>query len=126
MASVEVFFYREDGDVVPLNAWLDSLQVKAREKCRAALAMLEQYGHELDRPHTANLRDGIYELRVKFFRINYRMLYFFHERKATVVSHGFAKEKKVPVGEIKKAVERMAHFQADPGRHTFRPGRGST
>ena len=121
MPSIEIVFYQEeDGAVPPLVAWLDSLQAKAREKCLTCLGKLEERGHELGRPQSAPLGDGIYELRVKFFRVNLRMLYFFHERKAAVISHGLAKEKEVPPGEIKRAREHMARFKADPERHTFR------
>ncbi len=60
----------------------------------------------------------LYELRVKFYRVNYRMLYFFHGRTAAVVSHGFAKERRVPPGEIATATARMAKFLADPEAHT--------
>ena len=124
MPSIEILVYQEEGGEAPaLLGWLDSLQAKAREKCLAALVMLGEYGHELDRPHAAPLGDGIYELRVKFFRVNLRMLYFFHERRAAVISHGLAKERIVPPGEIRRAWESMEKFKADPERHTFRPNR---
>jgi len=35
---------------------------------------------------------------------------------------GLAKEQRVPPREIDQAVERMRKFEADPKRHTFRPG----
>ena len=83
--------------------------------------MLEEHGHELRRPHAEYLEGtDLYELRVKYHRVNLRMLYFFHEREATVVSHGFAKEGKIPPKEIALATERMVKFRADPERHTPR------
>jgi phage-related protein len=122
MPQVEVVFYREDDGTVPLVDWLTSLQqAEARVRCLARLALLHERGHELRRPHAENLGDGLYEPRVKFFRVNYRMLYFFHGRDAAVVSHGLAKERSVPAGEIELALERMRKFEQDPERHTFHP-----
>src|SRR5258708_39858250 len=63
------------------------------------------------RPEADFLRDKIYELRVGFNGMNYRMLYFFHGNIAAVVSHGIVKEAKVPPKEIDKAIERMVKFE---------------
>jgi phage-related protein len=123
MPRVDVLLYQDDDETPPpLLTWLDGLPAEARDRSLARLALLEQHGHDLRRPHAENLGEGLYELRVKFHRINYRMLYFFHGRVAAVVSHGFAKERRVPRGEINLAAARRRKFLEDPGRHTFRPG----
>jgi len=123
MPETEVIIYREDDGTAPLLDWLGSLAVEARDRCIDRLALLGQEGHELRRPHAEYLEGtDLYELRVKFHRINYRMLYFFHGRTAAVVSHGFAKESRVPPREIKLATARMRKFRADPDRFTFREG----
>jgi len=49
---------------------------------------------------------------------------FFCGNDAVVVSHGLAKEGKVPPVEIGRAVERMKRFQAAPEIHTFVRGKG--
>jgi len=121
MPQIEVVLYQEgDGSLPPVVEFLDGLQEAARERCVARIELLETYGHELERPHAAPLEGGIYELRIKFFRVNYRLLYFFHGRTAAVISHGIAKEKEIPKKEIKAALARMEKFKADPVRHTFR------
>jgi putative component of toxin-antitoxin plasmid stabilization module len=76
-------------------------------------------GHELRRPEADFLRDGIYELRVGFGGVNYRMLYFFHGQTAAVVSHGCTKERVVPAREIELASQRKAKFDKAPERHTY-------
>jgi phage-related protein len=121
MPQVEVLIYREDDGTAPLLDWLASLPDEARNRCVARLTLLHEQGHELRRPHAENLGNGLYELRVKFYKVNYRMLYFFHGREAAVVSHGLAKERTIPPGEIKRALERMEKFERDPQRHTFHP-----
>ena len=90
----------------------------ALDKCRVKLERLRDLGHELRRPEADYLRDGIYELRVRVGSVNYRMLYFFHENIAAVVSHGLTKEKRVPPKEIDHAVAAKRRFVQDPSRHT--------
>jgi len=76
MPRTEVILFKEDDKSVPLVEWLESVPKKPRAKCVAALARLEKLGHELRRPEADYLRDDIYELRVLFQSMNYRMLYF--------------------------------------------------
>ncbi len=121
MPRIELVFFKEDDGTVPLVEWLDGLSAKAQNKCLARLKRLREFGHELRRPIADYLRDDIYELRVGLEGINYRMLYFFHGRRATVVSHGLTKERRVPPMEIDKAVERKKEFERDPASHTFKP-----
>jgi len=121
MPPTDVILFREADGSVPLLDWLDSLPAKARARCVQRLDLLEEHGHELRRPHVEYLEGtDLYELRIKVFRVNYRILYFFHGREAAVVSHGFGKEGAIPPGEIALATERMGRFKADPERHSFR------
>jgi phage-related protein len=118
MPATRVVFYLERPGDVPLLEWLDSLPRKPKAKCIARIQRLRDLGHELRRPEADFLRDGIYELRVGFGGVNYRMLYFFHGDTAAVVSHGCTKERTVPVREIELALERKAKFERAPRRHT--------
>jgi phage-related protein len=87
----------------------------------ARLGLLADQGHQLRRPAADYLRDGIYELRAKAGRIQYRMLYFFHGRAAVVISHGITKQQAaVPPIEIERALRRKQTFEADPPRHTHK------
>ncbi len=87
MPETEVILYREDDGSVPLPEWLASIPAEARDRCIERLVLLARHGHELRRPHDEHLKGtDLYELRVKFFRVNYRMLSFFHERIAAMVS----------------------------------------
>jgi phage-related protein len=120
VSSTRVLFFEDSDHTVPTLDWLDGLPPEARIRCLARLELLEQFGHELDRPHAAYLGDDLYELRIKFYRVNYRILYFFHDR-TPVVCHGLAKEQKVPKKDLRIATKRMVRFKADPDRHTFHP-----
>lgn len=115
--AARVVCYREDDGTVPVRDWLNEMPPKAVFKCLVRLKRLEQLGHELRRPEADYLRDGIYELRASHQRIHYRMLYFFHQQDAIVVSHGLAKERIIPPREIELALRRKQKFEAEPELH---------
>ena len=110
-----VVLFREEDGSTPLLDWLDGLPHKAQ-----GIERLRELGHLLRRPEADYLRDGIYELRVKVERIQYRMLYFFHGQEAVVLSHGIVKHQAVvPQREIERALQRKGAFDRDPKRHAL-------
>ncbi|MEQ8848508.1 type II toxin-antitoxin system RelE/ParE family toxin [Botrimarina sp.] len=120
-------FYQDDDGSVPVRDWLAGLQQTDRRafaKCVAAIDRLAALGHELRRPHADLLRDGIYELRVRHQRVNYRVLYFFHGQNVAFLAHGLVKEKRVPNADIERALARKQKLQNNPAKHTYRGGDG--
>jgi putative component of toxin-antitoxin plasmid stabilization module len=123
MPATRVVFFQEKENVSSVITWLRDLRknnAKAFVKCRAAIARLALLGHELRRPEADLLRDGIHELRVRLGSVNYRLLYFFHERTVSVVTHGLTKEARVPVRDINYAIGCKQAFATDPALHTFK------
>lgn len=118
MPETEVIYYRSGGACHLLD-WLDGLPAKVQDKCIVKIERLEELGHELRRPEADFLRDGIHELRLQHQRVQYRMLYFFHDGRA-VITHGIQKKDAVPPQEIDSAMRRMENFKKDPGEHTYR------
>ena len=92
MPKTKVVFHKQDDGSVPVLEWLDSLQRRALDKCTVRIERLEEIGHELRRPEADFLRDGIYELRIRKGRVNYRILYFFHGRGMAILGHAITKE----------------------------------
>jgi len=86
-------------------------------KCRAVVRLLRLFGHELRRPHADYLRDGIYELRAKRGRVNYRILYFFHGRNVAILAHCLTKETTIPNADIERAIVRKKRYEQDPDGH---------
>jgi phage-related protein len=119
MPQTRVVLFRDDDGTVPLLEWLDTLPDKVRDKCVTRLRRLQQLGYELRRPEADLLRNGVYELRVGFRGMNYRMLYFFHGTIAAVVSHGLVKQREVPPVQIDLAIRRMRQYLSNPSRHTL-------
>lgn len=106
MPTTTVHVYRPSTGVVPLTDWLERLekhQPKVYVKCVHRIQQLEQKGYELRRPAADHLGEGIYELRVKSGRVNFRVLYFFCGKNVACLTHGFTKEDSIPEKEIDRA-----------------------
>jgi len=116
---VQVVLFKEDDGTVPVLKWLDELPGKVQDKCAARIKRLMDWGHELRRPEADYLRDGIYELRVRFRHGNYRMLYFFFGSQVVVLTQGLVKEREVPLRDIDRALALRKRFEAAPERHTL-------
>jgi putative component of toxin-antitoxin plasmid stabilization module len=121
MPATTILVYREADGSIPLHEWMTLLgarQPRARAKCAQRILQLSESGHELRRPLSAPLGNGIHELRVQVGAVNYRILYFFNGRRVAVLSHGITKEDVVPPTEIERAIARMKRVQADAAVHT--------
>ena len=122
MPETEVYFYREHDGSVPVLDWLDELQghdTQAWAKCRARITRLRAFGHEIRRPVADMLRAGIYELRAKHGRVNYRLLYFFHGQNVAILAHGLTKGRAVPDADIERAMNRKQRLEANPETHIY-------
>jgi len=118
MPATRVVYFKDGNGRVPAVEWLDEQLDKVQDKIIVRTEQLEEKGHELRRPLADFLRDGIYELRAKHLKVNYRLLYFFHVKDA-VISHGLTKEDKVPDKEINTAIANKKTFAGNPEKHTF-------
>lgn len=121
MSTFQLLFFKEDNGQVPAEQFLDDLPQFVKEKFVVRMHELRLLGNELRRPKCDFLKEGIYELRVRYIKTQYRLLYFFQEPLRVVVSHGCIKEWRVPPVEIERAVSRQIRFQQDPVRHTYLP-----
>jgi len=122
MPKTRVIFYQEKDGEAPVMEWLEGLKgmnMKAWAKCRVRIEQLAESGYELRRPAADILRDGIYELRAEQGHVQYRILYFFHERNAAILAHSLTKEDEIPGVDIERAIARKKLFSANPEEHTY-------
>jgi phage-related protein len=122
MPQTQLIFFKEDDGTVPVRDWLLELKRRNRRafaKCVVRVRRLAELGHELRRPEADLLRDGIYELRARDGRVNYRLLYFFHGRSVAILAHALTKEDKVPKTDIDRAVRRKIAFELNPALHSY-------
>lgn len=120
MPRTEVLLFRCEDGSIPFMAWWHGLNPGARVKCAVRIKRLMDRGHELRRPDVDYLRDGIYELRARFEKIQIRMLYFFNGSHVVVLSHGFTKRDVVPAREIHLASARRMLVEQDANRYCCR------
>jgi phage-related protein len=119
-----ILFYQEKEGDAPVIDWLEELKKKNRQgfaKCVAKIRLLNSSGHELRRPAADYLRDGIYELRAKDIKNQYRIFYFFNGKNIAVLNHSIIKKTSaVPKKDIELAIKRKKKFEKNPEKHTYR------
>ena len=71
-----VNYVNEDGNV-PVEEFLDKLDVKAKAKTIREIRLLQEFGTQLREPYSKFLQEGIFELRVRFSSDSYRVFSFF-------------------------------------------------
>jgi phage-related protein len=118
MAEWAVVSYRDARGRIPVDDYLDTLQVKDRARVLRTIGLLEEYGPTLRMPHARHLRGKVWELRVDARPSSYRVLYAAVPGGQFVLLHVFAKRgEKTPGGEMEMAERRLADFLARSGTH---------
>lgn len=97
------FTIDEKGNM-PVREFLDSLDIKMRQKMLRSINALHDLGTSLRFPLSECLGDGLFELRAQTNGNITRVLYFFFQGDKAVLTHGFVKKtQKAPPKEINRA-----------------------
>jgi len=93
MKRWEIEFFEDEGHQ-PVREWLDSNDVPDDVQWRvlARIDLLAQHGPTLDHPYTSQIEGKLRELRFRFGKTRFRVLYFFDDRRVGVLLHGFTKD----------------------------------
>lgn len=103
-------YVKENGEV-PVEEFLESLDIKQRAKMFGMIELLQEKGNRLREPYSKYLDDGIFELRCIFGNNTTRVLYFFYTGGFIILTNGFVKKtQKTPVEELRLAKDRRADF----------------
>lgn len=103
--------YEKENGEVPVEKFLDSLDVKMRAKMFGMIELLQEKGNALREPYSKHLDDGIFELRCKVGNDITRVLYFFYYEGQIILTNGFVKKtQKTPPSELKLAKQRRKDF----------------
>lgn len=101
---MEIKFYEDQAGRIPVKEFLDSLDIKMRQKMLRSIQALQDMGVALRMPLSEALNDGIFELRAKVGTNISRVMYFFVIGNEAVLTHGFIKKtQKTPPREIERA-----------------------
>ena len=105
-------FYRTEDGKVPVEDFLDSLNIKMRNKALDSLSILEEFGNKLREPYSKPMGNGLYELRIRFSGDIVRVFYFFMIGNRIILTNGFVKkDRKTPRLEIEKARKYKADYE---------------
>lgn len=123
MSATRIILFQNVKGEVPVLKWLNKLaklDKKGYANCIARIEQLSEYGFELRRPAADFLRDGIYELRAKHVRVQYRILYFFYGQNVVILAHAIIKEdNEVPDRDIELALTSKDLFVLNPEIYTY-------
>ena len=101
---MKIIFYKDQDGQIPVREFLDSLDIKMRQKMLRSIQALQDMGVALRMPLSESLDDGIFELRAKVGTNISRVMYFFVIGNRAVLTHGFIKKtQKTPLREIERA-----------------------
>ncbi len=118
MANFTVKPYEKENGEIPVEEFLDDLDIKMRAKMYGLLKVLQDKGNLLREPYSKHIDDGIFELRCKFGNNISRVMYFFYFGNEIILTNGFIKKsQKTPKREIKLAKERRKDFLERMGNH---------
>ena len=102
--KLKVVFYEMTNGEVPVENFMQSLDIKMKAKLTGLIEILSEYGPQLREPYSKSLGNGIFELRGKVGNNITRVLYFFYYNGIIVLTNGFVKKSmKTPSKEIMKA-----------------------
>ena len=106
MNQLTVEFYEKENGEIPVEEFLDSLDIGMKSKLVMILKVLQEKGNQLREPYSKHLEDGIFEIRGKVGSDISRVLYFFYYGGKIILTNGFIKKtQKTPSKEIKRAKE---------------------
>ena len=111
MSDFKLIAYEKENGEVPVEEFLNSIDLKMRTKIYGLMGILQEKGNLLREPYSKHLEDGIFELRCKFGSDITRILYFFYYEGKIVMTNGFVKKtRKTPKEEIQLAKNRRKDF----------------
>lgn len=101
---MDIIFYRKEGGRSPIEDFISKCSEQEKLEIVAHLDALSQLGFKARRPLADYLEDGIYELRVRVMKKQFRVLYFFFHQDKIIITNAFVKKStKIYMAEIEMA-----------------------
>jgi len=105
------YYYRSESGRVPVKDFINSLDLRAKQKFFFVRGLLEEFGRKLHEPYSKYIGSDIFELRFKGQEGHIRVLYFFFYQDKVIFTNGFVKKAdRTPKTEKMTAIERKNSF----------------
>jgi len=88
----KIEYYQSRSGKYPVEAFINSLEVKSRARIARTLDLLEEFGIELGMPYVRFLEKQLWELRIRLGRNRYRIIYFLPNGRTFILLHAFSKK----------------------------------
>jgi phage-related protein len=111
-----VEWYETAGKVVPMRAFMASLNDKHHEDALAMIEQIARHGNTLRAPHSSLVRDGLYELR-RSGGGQVRIFFVFRPGHRVVLLDGVVKKKdKLETRDVDRALRMKRDLEEREGR----------
>ena len=123
MAKATIVYFRQKSGRVPLLDWLRNRRYhsdKSRELCLATIEALSMSDRrDVGYPSVKHLRGDIYELRIRYDKICYRIFFSYEKENIIFLTHGFVKKTdKTPSREIAAAMLYLKQYRKNKNLHS--------
>lgn len=109
--KLETVFFKTENGSEPVREWLKGL-TKADKKTIGEDIKTVQYGWPLGMPLVDNLKDGLWEIRIKLERGRIARIIFFMDDNTIILVHGFLKKtRKTPSQALELAIKRKKQYK---------------
>ena len=105
---MKIIFYQKDGGKELVKDFIKKLEKKDKAKVLEVLKNIEDKGLDSNRAVFRQIKDVLWEIKIKTSGGGYRIFYVIIESKKMVLLHMYKKEsQKAPKKEIEVATKRM-------------------
>lgn len=102
-------YYRSEAGRCPVEEFVDSLDTKSKARVARTLDLLEEFGTALGMPYARHLEKQLWELRVRYGKNRYRIIYLLATGQVFVLLHGFTKK----TGPVRRSDMEIAEQRRD-------------
>lgn len=85
-------YFLSDNGRSPVKDFIESLDAKSQARIARDLDLLEEFGIKLGMPYARYLEKDLWELRIRYERNRYRIIYFLATGRIFIMLHGFSKK----------------------------------
>jgi phage-related protein len=108
----KIIYYKTINNKEPVKKFINNLNIDMQAKAVWEISLLAEKGKNLTEPYCKYIKDGVYELRIRWSKDISRIFYFFYIADTIILTNGFLKKtNKTPQNEIQKAINYKRDYE---------------